>query len=712
MACNYNEKDKDPSYNEFHNKAGIDRNQIQLEDSKKKTVEKIRNILISQFNDEISNKHHEISKIERRIHQNKMLLDRLRAYVVASYYGSGEKVIPVSKALPTRKRKKREKENELQTSIIPNKKLLDEKPQILKSNLLQFSSCLKDENEVIENNKDENNLEISSTNRFYVEKKIIVGNVSKYLLAETRKENDKSTHKWMVYVRGPAHDADISSYIKSVWFFLHPSYIPNDIIQINSPPFQLTRRGWGEFPIRVQLHFRDLRNKRFDIIHNLKLDKTYTGLQTLGAETIVTLELHRHASDNERLSEIHDKKLYENSSKQPIEVSICNKPGLVSSVSKTNSLNCISNFTNNVIISTNTALVSTNPPLNSNNLAPSHTLSKVSEFNSSNISLTKPANCLPTMNKNLSSNSFKNKQTFHITELDTISILHELIIDAPLISNKELKVNYFTCESYQKYASWSFSKRRACEWQRAIFMKKLFIEYKTVYSKPVIVPNTKQIMIWCRQYGHVPCEIDSKVIDINSVYSFCHSCGQLQTEIVKPINGNCCSKCSLNRIKETNTRSSFTTYINTLLDKEKSMQDTDKLKKNNDIGDCTFIDVLKNTNDVSDQASKKPLVEIASNIQLDWIYETVSTINIHLPLITINGIKAPVLHIMLRSAMKAFASELLRTSNFKATENNKTTLDPALITSNHVVEAVKIIPKFDFLTNINLAKEVQEIVNL
>lgn len=37
------------------------------------------------------------------------------------------------------------------------------------------------------------------------------------------------------------------------------------------PPFHLTRRGWGEFPVRVQVHFKDSQNKRIDIIHNLKV---------------------------------------------------------------------------------------------------------------------------------------------------------------------------------------------------------------------------------------------------------------------------------------------------------------------------------------------------------------------------------------------------------------------------------------------------------
>ena len=74
-------------------------------------------------------------------------------------------------------------------------------------------------------------------------------------------------------------------------FFLHPSYHPHDIILINKAPFHLTKLGWGEFPVRVQLEFVDSYNKPVDIIHNLVLDRTHTGHQTLGAETVVDLDL-------------------------------------------------------------------------------------------------------------------------------------------------------------------------------------------------------------------------------------------------------------------------------------------------------------------------------------------------------------------------------------------------------------------------------------
>jgi len=64
-----------------------------------------------------------------------------------------------------------------------------------------------------------------------------------------------------------------------------------------APPFQLIKRGWGEFPIHVQIHFKDPRNKRLDISHLLKLDWTQTGLQTFGGETTQDCQLLIKQSD-------------------------------------------------------------------------------------------------------------------------------------------------------------------------------------------------------------------------------------------------------------------------------------------------------------------------------------------------------------------------------------------------------------------------------
>lgn len=124
-----------------------------------------------------------------------------------------------------------------------------------------------------------------------VRKRIIIGNISKWIPPDWRE--DASSHKWTIYVRSDKDEsASINTFISKVRFFLHPSYRPNDVVEVTSYPFHLSRRGWGEFPVRVQLHFKNALDKPIDIIHHLKLDRTYTGLQTLGSETLVDIWIH------------------------------------------------------------------------------------------------------------------------------------------------------------------------------------------------------------------------------------------------------------------------------------------------------------------------------------------------------------------------------------------------------------------------------------
>lgn len=82
-------------------------------------------------------------------------------------------------------------------------------------------------------------------------------------------------------------------------FFIHQTYAPNNVIDVSQKPFHLIRRGWGEFPARIQIHFKNPANKPVDVVHNLKLDKTYTGLQTLGSETLIDVWLKTAAQSQE-----------------------------------------------------------------------------------------------------------------------------------------------------------------------------------------------------------------------------------------------------------------------------------------------------------------------------------------------------------------------------------------------------------------------------
>eukprot|EP01129_Flabellula_baltica_P017035 TRINITY_DN9314_c0_g1_i1.p1 TRINITY_DN9314_c0_g1~~TRINITY_DN9314_c0_g1_i1.p1 ORF type:complete len:817 (+),score=152.19 TRINITY_DN9314_c0_g1_i1:177-2453(+) len=153
-----------------------------------------------------------------------------------------------------------------------------------------------------------------SISRFYVKKRIITGNVSQRIAPDSFPIT-QPTHKWMIYVRSPDYDTDnISRYLKKVRFFLHPSFAPSDLVEVHSPPFQITRVGWGEFPIRIQLHFVDPKNKPINIIHQLKLDRETPGLPCLGSETCVDVELDRQFFE----LGIHTEELASSASRAPV----------------------------------------------------------------------------------------------------------------------------------------------------------------------------------------------------------------------------------------------------------------------------------------------------------------------------------------------------------------------------------------------------------
>ncbi|KAJ2853810.1 hypothetical protein GGI22_004723, partial [Coemansia erecta] len=130
--------------------------------------------------------------------------------------------------------------------------------------------------------------------RFHVIRRVILGNSSQYVAPQNRPPGEEnSTHRWTVCIRSASTEHPADNYIRKVRVFLHPSYRPDDIVDLVPPEFSLTRWGWGEFPVRLQVFFRDKRNKPVDLIHMLKLDDMWTGNAVLGAEKTIDFELDR-----------------------------------------------------------------------------------------------------------------------------------------------------------------------------------------------------------------------------------------------------------------------------------------------------------------------------------------------------------------------------------------------------------------------------------
>lgn len=79
------------------------------------------------------------------------------------------------------------------------------------------------------------------------------------------------THKWTVFVRDPAGKDDMSYFIKKVVFKLHDTYnMPQRTIE--SPPFEVTETGWGEFEIQIRIFFASVASEKQIVLHHhLKL---------------------------------------------------------------------------------------------------------------------------------------------------------------------------------------------------------------------------------------------------------------------------------------------------------------------------------------------------------------------------------------------------------------------------------------------------------
>ncbi|GAA5808629.1 hypothetical protein MFLAVUS_002021 [Mucor flavus] len=78
------------------------------------------------------------------------------------------------------------------------------------------------------------------------------------------------THKWTVMVKG-LNNEDLSYYVKKVVFKLHETY-PNPLRTVESPPFEVSETGWGEFEIMIKIHFHSsTAEKPVMVYHHLRL---------------------------------------------------------------------------------------------------------------------------------------------------------------------------------------------------------------------------------------------------------------------------------------------------------------------------------------------------------------------------------------------------------------------------------------------------------
>ncbi|XP_063370762.1 uncharacterized protein LOC134659087 [Cydia amplana] len=336
-----NEEYHDPDYPEASVQVKVEVDSLTEEEKEEKT----RSIIQREFKNEIDVREDEVMLADQRMATARRMLHRLRCVLVSRYYRDKKLQLPeepevgrgsrgslrdfvLSQQVPTSTSSSslRSGQRRLHPSV---RKLLGKttadmedifRPLATRNKRRDYSAMLQARNYTIQADgssslrpeepepaepdpkptkmprhiepRPENVLTLYEVTRNKMKHRyrIIIGNTSKY--APAASTMDRSTHKWLLYVRGPTgHDA--SKLLRAVVVTLHHSYAPHHIVHIDKPPYHISRRGWGEFPARVELHFKlPERNRPATVEHTIKLDRHYTGLQTLGAETLVDVWLY------------------------------------------------------------------------------------------------------------------------------------------------------------------------------------------------------------------------------------------------------------------------------------------------------------------------------------------------------------------------------------------------------------------------------------
>ncbi|XP_056630105.1 uncharacterized protein LOC130440794 [Diorhabda sublineata] len=289
----------DPEYIATSNALKI--KELKDQQENKLSAEKFIQILNEIFDEELSTREKQLEEVQEKIFKAQKLLHIVRYVLITSYYKKSNLEVPPDEEVIT---PGFDKQNRIHPAV---RKLLGNNPSLdifcagKGKRRVASKNCDKSGPKDVPSEVKKPKLDIKSEvpnpqasdqiilkNRKKTRHRLIIGNVSKWVPSL----EDNTTHKWMMYVRGEKDNPDISHIVDKVIFHLHPSYKPHDVIEVRESPFHLSRRGWGEFPLRVQIFFKCPLNKPVSIVHNLKLEKTFTGRQTLGNETLVDVYLH------------------------------------------------------------------------------------------------------------------------------------------------------------------------------------------------------------------------------------------------------------------------------------------------------------------------------------------------------------------------------------------------------------------------------------
>lgn len=244
---------------------------------KEQTVNKIKDIINRHFNAELAHRQNQLEVIQQRITKVRKTMHMLRYVLVTSYYnnkncvlnavedtpGSSDEIPmidPQNRIHPAVKKLLGKnsidnftylasRRNKNKTTAVNSVSQESSAEALSTSENADISERLTFKCEVLEESEVKRNVIVfedkpkieakgaakvqfcdSIRNRKKTKYRVVIGNISKWMPSESQEDN--STHKWMMYVRGTKDSPSVSHFIQKVVFYLHPSYKPNDVIEL------------------------------------------------------------------------------------------------------------------------------------------------------------------------------------------------------------------------------------------------------------------------------------------------------------------------------------------------------------------------------------------------------------------------------------------------------------------------------------------------
>ncbi|CAO1428708.1 unnamed protein product [Diamesa serratosioi] len=715
----------DPDYTSFtHNIKDIKKPKFKEDENI--NIEKIVVIIKREFQRELSEKEEEVLKIENSIAEAKKMLQRVRYAVVKSYYTKLNNQLSEGEIKAVEEYEKMSFPNGIidekrQMPIHPSlKKLIGKKPidynEILCARPMRKAAqtaisninekCIKQKvsksnittSVVMPNKTSEDkipryispikqNVEIpklnSSRGKNHSKHLIVVGNTSIYIGDE--KSKDAVTHKWLVFLRTKT-SVPIEDIVQKVRFYLHPSYRPNDVIDVTSPPFQLTRRGWGEFPIRLMVHFyKHVQQKPVQIIHSIVLDKECTRHQIMGAETILEMWINNsllHTVNSNLLTQ-KDESKSNNFCHQKHEDDYLKHPKVM--VRKELEFN---NVVSEDIIESKI--------LNEHKIESLHIIqSQNGTFIDDHDYFVKPVPLELQMKEESEIKPIKLYQNEILVEFQKLNpsstseavkfLLKKLPLINPRVTDSTFKSNFpFAMESKMKWKQMSTIKQKTKQWFRAKLIRQMLEQHSSLKND---IWSTREIAAFARCHGYD----ENPVTTVCNVYNPHQNLRNIvQHEINKEKYPHRSMTASLELKKWLNSHQRLLIPTNII---EDDIEIVDSFEDSY---------VTKTTNKTE---MKSNVMSLNKNILLESKFVTAvcAEIDIQLkPEELIPGILHKTSNLMLITATKCFLEDLLRRALADRYSSSRETSNLLVIPKN-IQNALQTRQEFDFLTNFNLA---------